>query len=280
MKYLNPLLIPLVFISLLTNLVLSQNSSTKLGTNIDKIENIRKNITKNNFLNFNYKTFGRHPSMAIPWYADFEYERKCLNDACRNSTNGFELEYKGKGRIDVDFFHLHTYGAFSVSIDMIYNPGKPNQRVSKIQFIGWNFLITQTVDRYLIIDGVCTTYKQWYNFPGDPIKTELDRFDYVSTDRIGNFARWAFEKTIPNGNVQTSYIKTDIDGTPLQNLKIETSAGSPQSLINTNYYSRSTNPDESIFYKYKDYNCRNIDGHFKSPEVCIEGVLALEYDCN
>ena len=226
-----------------------------------------------------------HPSMVIPWYADIRVSRKCLNKSCKDRTDYFRQEWEGVGRIDIDFFNMHTYGAISVYLDMTYNPNTPSASKKSIHFIGWNFLLTQNVDRYLIVDEFCQTYNELYGYPGDPIKTVLDKFNLLSEG--DNSSKWTFnEKNLRRDDVQ-AVVVTEKSGSPVSKITINYDSKGSKAVSETVYSngkSRSmwedTPVDSKYFlYKYQNFSCGRVRDFFGKPEVCLDGILALEYQC-
>lgn len=227
----------------------------------------------------------KHPEVPIPWFTEMTIERKCTNDKCRSRTDGFELEYKGEGRYDLDFYSLHTYGYVSASMKMTYNPGKSDQTTKDIQFIGKNFLLTQSINRYLIIDGKCTHYHELIGIPGDPLKTILDKFNHTEGNNK-SLTYYKYQEHKKNGDIHTTTVTMDISSDFKTIKKIETHVESNNSsaVLTVNYKkgkSRSTFSDtprdaDRLFNRHEKFNCKKVNT-FKAPEVCIEGILALEY---
>ena len=227
------------------------------------------------------------PSMSIPWYAEVQILRTCLNDKCKQRTDGFQTEYSGEGRIDLDFYHLHTYGAMSVRMDMKYNPGTLLEYSKNIHFIGWNFLLTQSVSRYLIIDNKCTTYYESYGIPGDPIKTVLDKFTQSSDIYDFGDKDFTFTETLKNGDLLSATVTTTSQYSPLKEIVVEVISNGAKSRTITTYTngrSRSTfdgTPEDSdlLLNRFKTLKCEEVPT-MKPLDVCIEGTLGLEYECN
>lgn len=229
----------------------------------------------------------KHPKVPIPWFTEMSIERKCTNDKCRSRTDGFEIEYKGEGRLDLDFYYLHTYGYASSSMKMTYNPGMSNQTTKDIQFIGINFLLTQSVDRYLIIDGECINYYELIGIAGDPLMTILDKFNYAE-GKNKSFTSYKYQEHNENGDIHTSTLTMDLSSDFNTVQKIETYVESDYStaVLTVKYKKGKTRgtfidtPEDAdrLFNRYKNFECKKVNT-FNAPEVCIEGILAIEYDC-
>jgi hypothetical protein len=155
-------------------------------------------------------------------------------------------------------------------------------------WIGWNNLLTNRVDRYLIVkelDGTgarikeqCTTYPD-VNPEGykDPLPLMAERYKLAKSS--ANFSEYEYQWTLRSGAQMLSTMVSDANGFPPKSVAItSTTRDGHESAYNFSYMAPVHEVDPSIFYEYKKYDCTTVS-NFTTSDVCVDPWLVMQYEC-
>eukprot|EP00327_Prymnesium_parvum_P017089 CAMPEP_0113256998 /NCGR_PEP_ID=MMETSP0008_2-20120614/15068_1 /TAXON_ID=97485 /ORGANISM="Prymnesium parvum" /LENGTH=507 /DNA_ID=CAMNT_0000105389 /DNA_START=7 /DNA_END=1530 /DNA_ORIENTATION=+ /assembly_acc=CAM_ASM_000153 len=161
---------------------------------------------------------------------------------------------------------------------------------SRVSWIGWNNVLTQRVDRYLIVEELdasqkviqkkCLTYPD-HNTPGyvDPILIMANRYKLVDQTSANATYRYVWE--LASGATQTSMLTTPLNGVPATGTSARVSADK-RSGSKTRYDFKTAEAGPvnfDLFYQYKQHDCITV-ANFSAPDVCVNSWLTLQYECS
>jgi len=168
-------------------------------------------------------------------------------------------------------------------------PQKNGATLREALWLGWNNIITKAVTRYLIVTDYasngklisehCKKYPD-HDPPGviDPIFVMLDRYNFVSQKK--DYLYWQYKLNTAHGTLQIANMTTNMTGIPLSvsiGSTIPGKQGSSDYILDY-FNSQPFVTDNSIFWRYKDYNCMEVK-NLTAPDVCLDDWLVLEYEC-
>lgn len=156
-------------------------------------------------------------------------------------------------------------------------------------WLGWNNLLTNRVDRYLIVKEMdvngkalkekCTTYPD-VNPKGykDPLQLMVHR--YKLTHSSSDFSEYVYQWKLQNEAEMTSTMIAGPNGFPPRSVSVKSNTkDGHDSLYNFSYAPPSHGVDPSVFYEYKKYDCETVS-NFTTPDVCVDPWLAIQYECS
>jgi len=158
----------------------------------------------------------------------------------------------------------------------------------QVTWLGWNNLLTNRVDRYLIVREVassgtvlehCTTYPD-VNPKGykDPLPLMADRYKLVNSS--SSSSEYMYQWHLQSGADMTSAMVADVSGWPPKSVAVSSKTLLGQvSSYDFTYGAPERRVDSSIFYEYKKYKCSTVS-NFTTPQVCVDSWLALQYECD
>jgi len=155
-------------------------------------------------------------------------------------------------------------------------------------WLGWNNLLTNRVDRYLIVKELdangatikeqCTTYPD-VNPKGykDPLPLMADRYKLVKSSSKSN--EYVYQWDLQNGGQMTSVMESDPKGFPPTSVAItSTTRDGHNSVYNFSYAPPVQWVDPNVFYEYKKHECATVS-NFTTPETCLDPWLVIQYEC-
>ncbi|CAJ1377156.1 unnamed protein product [Effrenium voratum] len=158
-------------------------------------------------------------------------------------------------------------------------------------FVGWNNLLTGTVTRYLFV----TDYDEereilsWCKTSTEPRdKGYIDPFVEVEEkfrleSALGPVWSWKLPKKLTSYGTQLlADMYTEVDGKDTINATVVSTRDRRNSTYTAEYslHAQSALSDhDSLIYKYLDHSCETVSDFRNVPEICVDELLAVEYEC-
>ena len=182
--------------------------------------------------------------------------------------------YTATGTITIDHVNLYTYLVYAADMRIAFTDGATSHRT----FIGWNEEILENVNRYMIVDGVCTTYSE-HTGVLDPFLPILKMFTLQSQTPTNK--TWVYIQPGGDGGTQMATMVTALEGKPQLSTVVNSydALGHPIAGWTYTYTSTGFKPNDAIFYQYQKYTCASVSPANFAQNVCVSDLLDLEYKC-
>jgi len=225
---------------------------------------------------------------AHPGYSGFL--GKALPETMQHRVNG-QVVASAVGKFACEYAGFSAPAYLRASWNGTVQLSRPRPSGAKflqVTWLGWNNVLLDRVDRYLIVKDLddsgkilseqCTTYPD-VNPKGymDPLPLMADRYNFVKSSQTS--AEYVYHWDLQDGAKMTSTMLADGSGFPPRSVSVSSKTKDGQeSSYDFVYEAPQSHYDSRIFYEYKKHRCTTVS-NFTTPEVCVDSWLALQYEC-
>merc|ERR1712232_361109 len=214
-----------------------------------------------------------------------------LPETMEHRVNG-QVVSTATGRFACEYAGLSAPTVLRASWNGTVQLSKPRPSGAKslqVTWLGWNNVLFNRVDRYLIVKDIddsgkvlseqCTTYPD-HNPKSyiDPLPLIASRYNFVKLTGPTD-AEYEYHWDLQDGAKMTSTMLTDPSGFPPRSVSVTSKTkDGHESAYDFVYAAPESHYDSSIFYEHKKYSCATVS-NFTTPEACVDSWLALQYEC-